>query len=96
MYDVLEYLASGMTHTEILREFPYLTEAAIRACLAYAADRERWLEIFSATGFSTQIVEVRILNTGFRPRRIELPRRYSSSPACQCASGLLRRVLAVV
>jgi uncharacterized protein (DUF433 family) len=48
VYDVLEYLASGMIHTEILREFPYLTEAAIRACLAYAADRERWLEISSA------------------------------------------------
>jgi uncharacterized protein (DUF433 family) len=46
--DVLEYLASGMAHTEILREFLYLTEAAIRACLAYAADRERWLEISDA------------------------------------------------
>lgn len=33
MYDVLEYLASGMTHQEILQEFPYLTEDDIRACL---------------------------------------------------------------
>ena len=40
VYDVLEYLASGMTHTEISREFPYLTEADIRNCLAYAADRQ--------------------------------------------------------
>ena len=48
VYDVLEYLASGMTHADILREFPYLTEADIRACLAYAADRERKLEISNA------------------------------------------------
>lgn len=48
MYDVLEYLASGMTHTEILREFPDLTEKDIRACLAHAADRERKLEISNA------------------------------------------------
>lgn len=48
VYDVLEYLASGMTHGEILQEFPYLTEKDIRACLAYAADRERKLEISKA------------------------------------------------
>jgi uncharacterized protein (DUF433 family) len=41
VYDVLEYLASGMTHQEILADFPYLTEEDIRACLAYAADREK-------------------------------------------------------
>jgi len=46
--DVLEYLASGMTHAELLRDFPYLTEDDIRACLAFAADRERKLEILSA------------------------------------------------
>lgn len=40
VYDVLSYLAAGMTHEEILRDFPYLTEEDIRACLAYAADRE--------------------------------------------------------
>jgi uncharacterized protein (DUF433 family) len=34
--DVLEYLASGITHAEILQEFPYLTEQDIRRCLAYA------------------------------------------------------------
>ena len=43
VYDVLDYLASGMTHEQILKEFPYLTETDIRACLAYAADRERRL-----------------------------------------------------
>ena len=48
VYDVLEYLASGMTHPEILREFPDLTEDDIRACLAYAADRERKLKIANA------------------------------------------------
>ena len=48
VYDVLEYLASGMTHEEILRDFSYLTEEDIRACLAFAADRERKLEILSA------------------------------------------------
>jgi uncharacterized protein (DUF433 family) len=41
VYEVLEYLASGMTQEEILRDFPYLTAEDIRACLAYAADRER-------------------------------------------------------
>jgi uncharacterized protein (DUF433 family) len=37
-----------MTDAEILREFPHLTEDDIRACLAYAADRERKLEISNA------------------------------------------------
>jgi uncharacterized protein (DUF433 family) len=41
--DVLEYLAAGMTHQELLAEFPDLTEEDIRACLAFAADRERKL-----------------------------------------------------
>ena len=48
VYDVLESLADGMTHEEILREFPYLTEEDIRACLAFAADRERKLEMLKA------------------------------------------------
>lgn len=43
VYDVLDYLASGMTEEEILRDFPYLTGEDIRACLAFAADRERRL-----------------------------------------------------
>lgn len=43
VYDVLDYLASGMTEAEILNDFPYLTSEDIRACLAFAADRERRL-----------------------------------------------------
>ena len=43
VYDVLEYLASGMSHQEILSDFPDLTSEDIRACLAFAADRERKL-----------------------------------------------------
>ena len=39
--DVLEYLASGMTEDQILQDFPDLTRDDIRACLAFAADRER-------------------------------------------------------
>jgi uncharacterized protein (DUF433 family) len=41
--DVLEYLASGMSVEGILSDFPELTRADIRACLAFAADRERKL-----------------------------------------------------
>ncbi|MFY9805400.1 MAG: DUF433 domain-containing protein [Candidatus Acidiferrales bacterium] len=48
VYDVLENLASGMSHAEILQEFPYLTEQDIRACLAFAADRERKLKLLNA------------------------------------------------
>ena len=40
VYDVLSYLAAGMTQQEIPNDFPYLTEEDIRACLSYAADRE--------------------------------------------------------
>ena len=43
VYDVLDYLASGMSEAEILRDFPDLTSDDIRACLAFAADRERKL-----------------------------------------------------
>lgn len=41
--DVLEYLAGGMTPEEIVADFPNLTLEDIRACLAFAADRERKL-----------------------------------------------------
>ena len=41
VYDVLSYLASGMTYEEILDDFPYLTQEDVLACLSYAADRER-------------------------------------------------------
>ena len=40
VYDVLDYLASGMTVEEILRDFPDLTEEDIRACVEYAAERK--------------------------------------------------------
>jgi uncharacterized protein (DUF433 family) len=43
VYEVLEYLASGMSEDEILSDFPDLTRDDIRACLAFAADRERRL-----------------------------------------------------
>ena len=39
--DVLGWLAAGITHEQILNDYPELTESDIRACLAYAADRER-------------------------------------------------------
>ena len=45
VYDVLSYLAAGMTTQEILKDFPYLTKDDIQACLSYAADRERQLLI---------------------------------------------------
>jgi len=46
--DVLEYLAGGMTPEEIVDEFPDLTFEDIRACLAFAADRERKLATLPA------------------------------------------------
>jgi uncharacterized protein (DUF433 family) len=39
--DVLGWLAAGMSHEQILGDYPELTDEDIRACLAYAADRER-------------------------------------------------------
>ncbi len=41
VYEVLDYLASGMSTKEILKDFPYLTLKDIQASLAYAADREK-------------------------------------------------------
>ena len=43
MQDVSEYLEGGMSENEILADFPDLTREDIRACLAFAADRERRL-----------------------------------------------------
>lgn len=48
VYDVLEYLASGMTELQILADFPDLTSEDIRACLAFAADRDRKMVSMSA------------------------------------------------
>lgn len=46
--DVLDYLAGGMSADEVLADFPELTLDDIRACLAFAADRERKLFIITA------------------------------------------------
>ncbi|MEA2162582.1 MAG: hypothetical protein QOK37_709 [Thermoanaerobaculia bacterium] len=40
VYDVLSYLASGMTEEQVLADFPYLTHEDILACLSYASERE--------------------------------------------------------
>jgi len=45
VYDVLSYLAAGMTAAEILADFPYLTPEDIQACLAFAAERERGMRV---------------------------------------------------
>ncbi|MFN8410080.1 MAG: DUF433 domain-containing protein [Flavobacteriales bacterium] len=44
VYDVLSWLAAGMSHGEIITDFPQLSEDDIRACLAYAAEREQTLK----------------------------------------------------
>jgi len=41
VYDVLSWLAAGMSNEEIIEDFPELTIDDIKACLAYAADREQ-------------------------------------------------------
>jgi uncharacterized protein (DUF433 family) len=43
VYEILEYLASGMTEEQVLSDFPDLTADDIHACLSFAADRERKL-----------------------------------------------------
>lgn len=43
VYDVLEYLASGMTYQEILDDFPYLTQQDIWACLSFAAKQKQFM-----------------------------------------------------
>ena len=48
VYDILEYMSSGMTHDEILSDFPYLTKDDLLACLAYAADREKHALVVNA------------------------------------------------
>lgn len=48
VYDVLSYLAAGMTPSEIIEDFPELTAEDIRACLAYAADREQLVSVMPA------------------------------------------------
>ena len=48
VYEVLDYLASGMSMEEILKDFPDLTIEDIQACLSFAADRERKLQTLSS------------------------------------------------
>lgn len=48
VYEVLEYLASDMTEQEILADFPDLTREDLKACIAFAADRERKLVVVPA------------------------------------------------
>lgn len=43
VYDILEYLGSGMSQDQVLRDFPDLTKEDIQACLGFAADQERRL-----------------------------------------------------
>jgi uncharacterized protein (DUF433 family) len=47
VFDVLNWLANGMTINEIIEEFPELEENQTKACLAYAADREHKIQIAS-------------------------------------------------
>ncbi|GAB2694943.1 DUF433 domain-containing protein [Mucilaginibacter koreensis] len=45
VYDILGWLAAGLTHQQILEDFPQLQEQHILACLAYAANKERKLKV---------------------------------------------------
>ena len=45
VYDVLQWLASGMSHEEIIVDFPQISEKQILACLAYAANKERVIKV---------------------------------------------------
>ena len=47
VYDVLGWLASGMTIQEIIKDYPELTEEDVKACLSYAADREHKIRLAS-------------------------------------------------
>jgi uncharacterized protein (DUF433 family) len=47
VFDVLNWLANGMTINDIIEDYPELKEVQIKACLAYAADREHKIQIAS-------------------------------------------------
>lgn len=47
VYDVLNWLAEGMSTNDIIADFPELNEEQIKACLAYAADKEHKLRVVS-------------------------------------------------
>lgn len=46
--DILQWLASGMSHTEILEDYPSLTEGHIRAALMFTTNRESMIKIIAA------------------------------------------------
>jgi hypothetical protein len=72
VYDVLSYLASGMTHQEILADLPYLTEEDILACLSYAADRERQ-QLVVKGGSSSSIKTFRRDSSSASPTSTQAP-----------------------
>ena len=45
VYDVLQWLASGLSHEQIIADFPQLNDNQILACLAYAANKERIIKV---------------------------------------------------
>lgn len=47
VYDVLNWLANGMTKSEIIKDFPELNEVQINACLSFAAEREHRMRVAS-------------------------------------------------
>jgi uncharacterized protein (DUF433 family) len=47
VYDILNWLANGMTKNDIIRDFPELKEVHINACLSFAAEREHRMRIAS-------------------------------------------------
>lgn len=49
VFDVLSWMSEGMSITEIIDDFPELNESQIKACLAYAADREHKLKVLNAS-----------------------------------------------
>lgn len=55
VYDVLNWLANGMSREEILQDFPELTDKHIQACLTFAADRENKIRVASWDCFSIKI-----------------------------------------
>lgn len=49
VYDVLSYLAAGLTPQQVTEDFPELTQEDIRACLSYAADAEKHTHLLRVT-----------------------------------------------
>lgn len=68
VYDVLGWLASGMSTLEIIDDFPELTETDIRACLEFAADREHHLEAKSHNSHQSHLAPAASLK---QPLRID-------------------------